>query len=86
VAINIFLQKLINLASQLLIPTSFCLQEVLKQSDICYFLNKNSENTKLMLYTDGTDKLALVEKNLKTYDINAKILPYKEEKEWKKVQ
>lgn len=39
-----------------------------------------------MLYTDGTDKLALVEKNLKTYDINAKILPYKEEKEWKKVQ
>ena len=64
----------------------FCLQEVLKQYNIRYFLNKNSESSKLVIYADDKSKLDLVEKNLKTYDINAKILPYQEEKEWKKVQ
>lgn len=64
----------------------FGLQEVLKQYNIRYFLNKNSEDSKLLIYADDKSKLELVEKALKTYDINAKILPYKEEKEWKKVQ
>jgi hypothetical protein len=58
----------------------FCLQEVLKEYNIRYFLNKNNEDSKLILYVDNKSKLESVEKSLKTYDINAKILPYKEER------
>ena len=64
----------------------FCLQEVLKQYNVRYFLNKNQEDAKLLLYLDDKSKLDLLVKALKTYDISANILPYKEEKQWKKVQ
>ncbi len=64
----------------------FCLQEVLKQYNVRYFLNKNQGDTKILLYLDDKSKLDLLEKALNTYDISAKILPYKEEKQWKKVQ
>ena len=64
----------------------FCLQEVLKQYNVRYFLNKNQEDAKLLLYLDDKSKLDLLVRALKTYDINANILPYKEEKQWKKVQ
>ena len=64
----------------------FCLQEVLKQYNVRYFLNKNQEDAKLLIYLDDKSKLELLTKALKTYDISANILPYKEEKQWKKVQ
>lgn len=64
----------------------FCLQEVLKQYNVRYFLNKNQEDTKLLIYTNDESKFDLLINALKTYDISAKILPYKEEKQWKKVQ
>jgi hypothetical protein len=64
----------------------FCLQEVLKQYNVRYFLNKNQEDAKLLIYLDDKSKLDLLVKALKTYDISANILPYKEEKQWKKVQ
>ena len=64
----------------------FCLQEVLKQYKIRYYLNKDRSDTKLLIYSEDRGKLDSLVKALQTYDINAKILPYKEEKQWKKVQ
>lgn len=64
----------------------FCLQEVLKQYKIRYYLNKDHLDAKLLIYSEDRSKLDLLVKALLTYDINAKILPYKEEKQWKKVQ
>ncbi|MBU0632211.1 hypothetical protein KKA17_06180 [bacterium] len=64
----------------------FCLQEVLKQYKIRYYLKKEHLDTKLLIYSQEKSKLDSLVKALKTYDINAKILPYVEEKQWKKVQ
>ncbi len=64
----------------------FCLQEVLREYNVRYFLDKNEEDTKLLIYANDESKFNLLVNALKTYDISAKILPYKEEKQWKKVQ
>lgn len=58
----------------------FCLQEVLKQKRVKYNLKKYHTDTKVLIYSQEKDKLDSLIKTLKTYDINAKILPYTEEK------
>ena len=64
----------------------FCLQEELKKYKVRYFLKKDHLDTKLLIYSQEKSILDALVRALKTYDINANILPYKEEKQWKKVQ
>lgn len=84
---QIVLTKIYQLNASISDPYQFfCLQEVLKQHKMRYYLKKDHLDTKLLIYSAQKSKLDSLVKALKTYDINAKILPYKEEKQWKKVQ
>jgi len=84
---QVVLTKIYQLNASISDPYQFfCLQEVLKQYKIRYYLKKDHLDTKLLIYSAQKSKLDLLVKALQTYDINAKILPYKEEKQWKKVQ
>ncbi|WP_345993876.1 hypothetical protein [Sulfurimonas sp. HSL-1716] len=84
---QIVLTKIYQLNASISDPYQFfCLQEVLKQYKMRYYLKKDHLDTKLLIYSEEKSKLDSLVKALKTYDINAKILPYKEEKQWKKVQ
>ncbi len=60
----------------------FCLKQELKQHRLRYFLKKEKHGIDLLIYSKEQQKMKALEKRLKTYQISAKITPYKEDKRW----
>ena len=69
-----------KLSAPLLDPYQlFCLKEELKQHKLKYFLEKDKNIVKLLIFSKNIDKLNSLVKVLKNYQISAIISPYKEE-------
>jgi hypothetical protein len=64
----------------------FCLQEELRQNHVKYYLNNKNNEVELLVYSSDKEELTSFVNTLKHYKIKAVVLPYKEEKTWKKVQ
>jgi hypothetical protein len=69
-----------KLSAPLLDPYQlFCLKEELKQHELKYFLEKNTNGVELLIFSKNIDKLNSLVKVLKNYQISAMIESYKEE-------
>ena len=51
----------------------FCLRQVLTSFDVHYLLQRYHENVKTVLFSDKKNELEKIVKELKTYNINAKV-------------
>ncbi len=61
----------------------FCLKEELKQSQWRYFLQQDKKGIILLIHSKEVDRLNKFIETLKSYQITATVLPFKEEEEWK---
>ena len=69
-----------KLSAPLLDPYQlFCLKEELKQHELKYFLEKDTNGVELLIFSKNIDKLNSLVKVLKNYQISAMIESYKEE-------
>jgi len=76
-------EKIYRLSAKLRDPYQlFCLKQELKQLRLRYFLQKAEGGIELLVYSKDQPMMHTLETRLKTYEISAKITPYKEEKRW----
>ena len=77
---QIIQQTIYKLSASILDPYQlFCLKEELGQHGLKYYLQKDSKDIQLLIFSKNIQKLNSLVKILKNYQINAVIEPYKED-------
>ena len=80
-------QKVYKLSATVIDPYQlFCLKQELSQRNIQYYFKKERSNSELLVFSKNRDKLQQLLVALQEYKIEAKLIPYKEEAQWKSIR
>ena len=80
-------QKVYKLSANVIDPYQlFCLKQELNQRNIQYFFKRNQTTSELLVFSKDRDKLQQLLVALQEYKIEANLIPYKEEAQWKNIR